>query len=647
MAATGVELPTLELHFKPATLWESAGQGWLVGLVVGVIGAAIAVQLVNPDGWSEVPGALLVLGGGLAALLVVAATRRRGRRKEAAPARAYATHLELPEAAGSARARRVEYRDVLSVNVVGYGPGATLLLGTRDRLLSYPQHSFVEPEGIGRLSAEIRRQIERQPGGARLIAAMNLRDAIGQAAWAARPVVTVVVLLSLGVGAFLTSRADGQSPFPLLAYGANAPLLVSEGQWFRLFSANFLHANLLHLYMNGLGVLTLGALLERLLGPWRFTLIYLASALGGSLASAWAARAAYSVGASTAVFGLFGALAALEWRFRTELPAGFRQTRRWWQVMLGVNAALSLLLPMIDGFAHGGGFLAGGVATLVLCAHPDAIRRARPAPWSIRVASVLAAGTFAIALGAAFAHARTDSGLDQVKLEQAIVDSPASDATMLNALAWHHAVSQAPSRAELELADRAVTSATALEPDDLAILDTLATVQYRRGYFDRAIELERRVLAARDEDFTFTQVARFLQARRARRGALTIGTDESADQISLELAPADLGAAARAELVIRASAALPRGAEVWALAMAHGSLVGAVVLHIGPTSGGELRAVPKGNAMELGREELTLDVALLDGTSCQRCEPGTVQAEYRPMHPEAIALPGGSDASNR
>jgi rhomboid protease GluP len=585
---------------------------------------------------------LLVLGGGLIALAVAAVARARAKpRAAAAVVRAYETYLDLPDSAWASRSRRVDYTDVLSLNISGYGPTATLLIGTRDRLLSYSRLSFVEADGIEQLAAEIRRQLERQPGGAQLIARMNLRDAIGQAAWAARPVATFALLVSLGIGALLTSQADPGAPFPLTTYGANAPLLVRDGQWFRLFAANFLHADLLHLYMNGLGLLTLGAVLERLLGPWRFTLIYLISALGGSLASALAARAPYSVGASTAIFGLLGALAVLEWRFRTELPGGFRQTPRWWLMVLGINAALPLLVPIIDGFAHAGGFVAGALAALALCAQPNAIRRARPAPWSVRLSTLIGVGVFAIALGAAFAHAQTDAGRDQEVLARAIVNSGSADATTLNAIAWQYAIAKSPSATELELADRAATSAVAMAPGNPEIMDTLATVEYRRGELERAIALERRALAARNDDIAFSQVARFLAARQARRGILAIGVDAGADEVSVERQPTDDGTDDSPELRLHAAAGLPQGAEIWVLVLTRGSLQGAVRLRLGAAAeGGDFRVVPKGNAADLAGDELTLRVALVDATSCQGCPAGALEAEYRPIDPIVSALPG-------
>src|SRR5690606_4193606 len=105
----------------------------------------------------------------------------------------------------------------------------------------------------------------------------------------------------------------------LVAFGANAPALVTAGEWYRLLSANFLHVGWLHLYMNGIGLFVLGMLLERLVGPWRFVFVFLTSAAAGAAASLLVSDAALSVGASTAVFGLLGAYALINWRCRATL----------------------------------------------------------------------------------------------------------------------------------------------------------------------------------------------------------------------------------------------------------------------------------------------------------------------------------------
>ena len=79
-------------------------------------------------------------------------------------------------------------------------------------------------------------------------------------------------------------------------------------QYYRLLTATFLHANVLHIAMNMLALIIIGPYLERLLGWWRYLSVYLLGALGGSVAIyLFGARFSPVVGASGAIFGLFAA----------------------------------------------------------------------------------------------------------------------------------------------------------------------------------------------------------------------------------------------------------------------------------------------------------------------------------------------------
>lgn len=638
MSQTTAGAPTLELHFKPVSFWSGPIGVTLLVLLGALAGIGGAAYFGQPGLWRDLLGALPVLGAIALLLVLASALWARHRPPRRAPLRAFDTHLELPRKPGSACTHRVDYTDLLTVDVAGQEPKAILLLGTPRRLLGYPRRAFVEPDAIEQLMAEVRYQLARRPGGEELMARMAMRDAIGRAAWSARPRVTLALLASIAAIYFLERAVnDAEAPLGLLRFGANAPVLVADGQWFRLFAANFLHANPPHLYMNGLGLLTLGALLERLLGSFRFASIYLVAALGGSAASALVARAPLSVGASTAIFGLLGALGWLEWHFRAELPAGFRQSRRSWFFILGLNAALPLLVPQIDIAAHAGGFFAGALATRALVPSAAALRRPRPAPRGVRTFTWLLAALFAVALIQAGWHALGDPEPDRLRIESAMLSMRATDADGLKEIAWRHAIAEAPSRAELELALRAATSATTLAPEQPEVLDTLATVHYRLGEFERAIDIERRALALRDDAVMRSQLARFLDAQLARgntseSGALELGPGASADAVSLRL-----GAEEGGEATLRTSEPYPQGAEIWMLARRSGELAGAFVIRFGPGAAAGERTVRIQGAPERGN--FRLQTALVDTTSCRGCPQGSERVTFHPMHPDVAALP--------
>jgi len=128
---------------------------------------------------------------------------------------------------------------------------------------------------------------------------------------------------------------------------------VAEGEWWRLITAGFLHAGLMHLLFNCLALYTLGTPFEALYGRTRYAILLLISLVAGSYASiTFNAENQVSVGASGAIFGLFGALLVVGRR----LGADTRSTL----TLLAINTAIAIAIPNIDWRAHLGG-LAGGV----------------------------------------------------------------------------------------------------------------------------------------------------------------------------------------------------------------------------------------------------------------------------------------------
>lgn len=158
----------------------------------------------------------------------------------------------------------------------------------------------------------------------------------------------VAALVALNVVIFVVKLAsptvDGRF--------ADVPLAVASGQWYRLVTAAFLHANLVHLGLNMLSLVIVGRELEVVLGKVRFLALYLVSALGGSVCFfAFGSPQSFALGASTATFGLFAALFVV---------ARARQIDTGQIVMLIVfNLFLGLAVPGIDNLGHIGGLLTG------------------------------------------------------------------------------------------------------------------------------------------------------------------------------------------------------------------------------------------------------------------------------------------------
>lgn len=164
-------------------------------------------------------------------------------------------------------------------------------------------------------------------------------------------------LLTLIVVVFVAGSLVG--PRTLLVLGANAGPLVLAGDWWRPLSAVLLHANFLHLAMNGLALYQLGRLFEWTFGSSTTLAMFVFTGLTGSALSLF--NEAFSVGASGAIFGLAGALVSFFLRHRERLtPAGIALLKQLlaWSVLVLV---LGFTVPNIDWRGHVGG-LVGGMA---------------------------------------------------------------------------------------------------------------------------------------------------------------------------------------------------------------------------------------------------------------------------------------------
>ena len=149
------------------------------------------------------------------------------------------------------------------------------------------------------------------------------------------------------------------------------PTAVHEGQWYRLFTAPFLHANVEHILFNMITLAIIGSPVEAELGKARFTTVYLLSAFGGSVASYLLSSAnVLGVGASGAIFGLFGAYFVLARRLRWEMTNIV--------ILIVVNLVIGFASSTIDWRAHLGGLITGAVVTVGVA--PRTEERARHNP---------------------------------------------------------------------------------------------------------------------------------------------------------------------------------------------------------------------------------------------------------------------------
>jgi membrane associated rhomboid family serine protease len=161
---------------------------------------------------------------------------------------------------------------------------------------------------------------------------------------------------------------------------------VAEGQWYRLITSAFLPPpggglGPLDIIFNMWALILVGPSLERLLGHARFLTVYLVSALGGSVALLVLAPFELALGASGAIFGLFGAWFVVARRLRLD--------SRWIVTLVVLNLAIGFVVPNIAWQAHLGGLLAGGLLTAAYAYAPRENRALIQVGATVAVVGVL------------------------------------------------------------------------------------------------------------------------------------------------------------------------------------------------------------------------------------------------------------------
>lgn len=168
--------------------------------------------------------------------------------------------------------------------------------------------------------------------------------------------INILIFIAMLVSGVHILMPENQS---LLDWGANFRPLTLEGQWWRLFTACFLHIGILHLLLNMYALLYIGLLLEPYLGKTRFLAAYLISGIAASMTSLWWHDLTISAGASGAIFGMYGVFLAL---LTTNLldKSVKKALLTSIVVFVGYNI-LNGLKPNsgIDNAAHIGGLLSG------------------------------------------------------------------------------------------------------------------------------------------------------------------------------------------------------------------------------------------------------------------------------------------------
>ena len=175
------------------------------------------------------------------------------------------------------------------------------------------------------------------------------------------------LLISICVFIFALMVVKGANPLGingllLYLFGANVKEAVVGGEIFRLITSTFLHASLLHLLFNMYALYIIGNQLESYIGKIKFLIVYLVSAISGSLMSC-VFTTGISVGASGAIFGLLGSLLYFGYHYRLYLGSVLKS-----QIipLILINLIFGFMDPRIDNACHIGGLIGGYLTTMAL-----------------------------------------------------------------------------------------------------------------------------------------------------------------------------------------------------------------------------------------------------------------------------------------
>ncbi len=183
----------------------------------------------------------------------------------------------------------------------------------------------------------------------------------------------ILVVLSMSVAGGLGQLGTIDQNV-LINAGAQVNFLVAQGQVWRIFTAMFLHFNLLHIGLNMLSLFIVGGVVEMVFGKWRYLLIYLGSGIVGGIVTYFVVpQLSVSAGASGAIFGVFGALGVFYILNRQALGRYGTGAITNWLFWLGLNLVFGFSLPGIGIWDHIGGLVAGMIIAALLM--PRARRR--------------------------------------------------------------------------------------------------------------------------------------------------------------------------------------------------------------------------------------------------------------------------------
>lgn len=213
--------------------------------------------------------------------------------------------------------------------------------------------------------------------GAKTVRQTKIRSA---ALWSSSAPVLTYTLIAVNVLAFVAQMASSRVEVDFVMWSP----AVAHGQYYRLLTSAFLHSGITHLLFNMFALFVIGPPLEIWLGRLRFGLLYVLSALGGSvLIYLFSPLNAPTLGASGAVFGLFAATFVVARKVNVDI--------RWVVIMIVINLVITFTVPSISWQGHVGGLLTGGLVAFAYAYAPAKNRNQVQAGATLAVIALFAA----------------------------------------------------------------------------------------------------------------------------------------------------------------------------------------------------------------------------------------------------------------
>jgi len=183
--------------------------------------------------------------------------------------------------------------------------------------------------------------------------------------------INIIIYILSALGSMDVMDMDNRVLFDMGAL--YAPAIVLEGEWWRLFSAMFLHGGMMHIVMNMFSLYIVGRGVEIYFDKLSYLAIYLSSGLIGGVVSIYIHQDSIGIGASGAIFGIFGALAGFFLAHRDRINSQSKAFMKNFGTIIALNVVIGLAIPSVDMSAHIAGLIVGLVGGYILSKKPKSL----------------------------------------------------------------------------------------------------------------------------------------------------------------------------------------------------------------------------------------------------------------------------------